>query len=94
MVKSRKIDYIPGWGRLVSANTVQVGTDTYQGKNLVLATGSYSKSLPGLAIEGRVITSDQALQLDWIPRKAIVLGAGLSESNLLVCGHLWGRKLP
>lgn len=77
LVKSRKIDYIPGWGRLVSANTVQVGTDTYQGKNLVLATGSYSKSLPGLAIEGRVITSDQALQLDWIPRKAIVLGGGV-----------------
>lgn len=77
LVKSRKIDYIPGWGRLVSANTVQVGTDTYQGKNLVLATGSYSKSLPGLAVEGRVITSDQALQLDWIPRKAIVLGGGV-----------------
>ena len=45
LVKSRKIDYIQGWGRVVSKDTVQVGSETYQGKNLVLATGSYSKSL-------------------------------------------------
>ena len=75
LVKSRKIDYIQGWGRVISPNTVQVGS--YQGKNLVLATGSYSKSLPGLEIEGRVITSDQALQLDWVPNKAVVLGGGV-----------------
>lgn len=77
LVKARKIDYIQGWGRVISPNTVQVGSETYQGKNLVLATGSYSKSLPGLEIEGRVISSDQALQLDWVPNKAVVLGGGV-----------------
>jgi dihydrolipoamide dehydrogenase len=43
----------------------------------VLATGSYSRSLPGLAIEGRVITSTQALSLEWVPQTAIVLGGGV-----------------
>ena len=54
-----------------------VGDDRYIGTNVVLATGSYSRSLPGLTIEGRVITSEQALGLEWIPEKAIVLGGGV-----------------
>ncbi len=54
-----------------------VGDNRYTGKNVVLATGSYSRSLPGLTIEGRVITSEQALNLEWIPEKAIVLGGGV-----------------
>ena len=44
---------------------------------MVLATGSYARSLPGIEIGGHVITSDQALQLDWIPRSVIVLGGGV-----------------
>ena len=68
---------IEGEGRLVAANTVQVGDDRYVGKNVVLATGSYSKSLPGLEIGGRVITSEQALELDFVPKKVAVLGGGV-----------------
>ena len=49
-------------------DTVEVNGSAYNGKNIVLATGSYSRSLPGLEIGGRVITSDQALQLDWVPK--------------------------
>lgn len=77
LVKSRKIDLIPGWGKLLDKHSVSVNGEKVEGKNIVLATGSYSKSLPNLPIEGRVITSDQALQLDWIPRKAVVLGGGV-----------------
>lgn len=77
LVKSRPITYVEGEGRLTSASTVQVGATTYTGKNVVLATGSYARSLPGLEITGRVMTSDQALQMDWIPRSAIVLGGGV-----------------
>lgn len=77
LVKSRPITYVEGEGRLTSANTVQVGETTYTGKNVVLATGSYARSLPGLEIAGRVMTSDQALQMDWIPNSAVVLGGGV-----------------
>jgi dihydrolipoamide dehydrogenase len=74
---SKNITTIAGEGRLTGPKTVTVGDDNYTGANVVLATGSYSRSLPGLEIGGRVITSDQALQLDWIPGKVIVLGGGV-----------------
>lgn len=77
LIKSRKIDLIEGWGRLVDAHTVEVDGKQITGEAVVLATGSYSKSLPGLAIEGRVITSEQALQLSWVPRRAAILGGGV-----------------
>lgn len=77
LLKARKIEVFEGEGKLTSPNTVQVGDTVLKGKNIVLATGSYAKSPPGLAIEGRVITSDQGLQLNWIPKRALVLGGGV-----------------
>lgn len=77
LVKSRKIELINGWGKLVDAHTVAVGEQTYTGKYVVLASGSYAKTIPGLQIGGRIITSDQALQMDWVPNSAIVLGGGV-----------------
>lgn len=77
LVKSRKVELIQGWGRLVSEDTVEVNGEKIRGKNIVLASGSYSKSLPNLAIEGRVITSEQALMLDWVPQRAVILGGGV-----------------
>ncbi len=78
LVKSREVTYIEGTGTLTSSNTVDVNGARYTArKAVVLATGSYARSLPGLEIGGRVITSDQALQLEWIPSKVIVLGGGV-----------------
>lgn len=77
LIKARGITTIEGTGKLISPTTVQVGSDTVTGKNVILATGSYPKTLPGLEIGGRIITSEQALQLDWIPNKVIVLGGGV-----------------
>ncbi|WEO79152.1 dihydrolipoyl dehydrogenase [Cryobacterium sp. SO2] len=77
LIKARGITVIAGEGHLISPTTVQVGDDTIVGKNVVLATGSYSRSLPGLAIEGRVITSEQALELNYVPKKVAVLGGGV-----------------
>jgi dihydrolipoamide dehydrogenase len=77
LVKARGITVIAGEGRLVAPNAVQVGDDRIVGKNIVLATGSYSRSLPGLEIGGRVITSEQALELDFVPGKVAVLGGGV-----------------
>ncbi|WP_173923970.1 dihydrolipoyl dehydrogenase [Agromyces sp. Marseille-P2726] len=77
LVKARGITVIEGEGRLVAPNAVQVGDDRLVGKNVILATGSYSRSLPGLEIGGRVITSEQALELDFVPNKVAVLGGGV-----------------
>ncbi|MDO5727724.1 MAG: dihydrolipoyl dehydrogenase [Bowdeniella nasicola] len=77
LVASRKVELIRGWGKLVDEHTVEVDGNQVRGKNIVLATGSYSRSLPGLEIGGRILTSEQALQLDVVPKSAIVLGGGV-----------------
>ena len=77
LAKANKVTLVEGAGTFVGPNTVVVNGDRYTGKNVVLATGSYAKSLPGLEIGGRVITSDQALNLDFIPEKVVVLGGGV-----------------
>ena len=77
LVNSKNITVIAGEGRLTGPKTVTVNGDNYTGTNVVLATGSYSKSLPGLEIGGRVITSDHALKLDFVPKSVIVLGGGV-----------------
>ncbi len=77
LLKMRKVTVIEGEGRLVSEDTIEVDGTSYKGKNIILATGSYSRSLPGIAIEGKVITSDSALKMDTLPKSAIVLGGGV-----------------
>jgi dihydrolipoamide dehydrogenase len=76
LVGSKNISFITGEGRLTGPKTVTVGGESYTGKNVVLATGSMVKTL-GIEISGRVITSDQALQMDWIPNKVAILGGGV-----------------
>jgi dihydrolipoamide dehydrogenase len=78
LVKSRNITFIEGHGRLVAKDTVEVNGERYTGTNVVLATGSYAKSLPGLEIDGiRVMTSDHATNLNYVPKSVIVLGGGV-----------------
>ncbi|MEN9956518.1 MAG: hypothetical protein RIR46_126 [Actinomycetota bacterium] len=77
LVGSKDITVVAGEGRLVGPKTVEVNGENYTGANVVLASGSYSRSLPGLEIGGRVITSEHALQLDFVPNKVVVLGGGV-----------------
>jgi dihydrolipoamide dehydrogenase len=77
LLKANGITVIAGEGKLVSPTTVQVGEDRIIGKHVVLATGSYSRSLPGLEIGGRVITSEQALELQEVPKRVAILGGGV-----------------
>jgi len=93
LIKARGITTIEGEGRLISPTTVQVGDDTVTGKNVVLATGSYSRSLPGLEIGGRVITSEQALELDFIPKKVAVLGGGVIGVEFSSVWRSWGSEV-
>jgi len=75
---SRKIDTIIGDGKLTSPTSVTVNGAVYTGDHVVLATGSVPRSLPGLTLDGvRVITSDDALQLDRVPSSVIILGGGV-----------------
>jgi dihydrolipoamide dehydrogenase len=78
LIKSRGITYVEGEGRLVSPTAVAVGGQTYEGRHVLLATGSYARTLPGVEIDGtKVITSDHALRLDRVPASAVVLGGGV-----------------
>jgi dihydrolipoamide dehydrogenase len=77
-LKSRGVTVIEGEGRLTGPTTVQVGSTTYTGSHIVLATGSVPKSLPGLDLDGeRVLSSDHALRLDHVPGSAVILGGGV-----------------
>jgi dihydrolipoamide dehydrogenase len=77
LVKARGVEVVQGAGRLVSPTAVAVGDRIVEGRHVLLATGSYPKTLPGLDIDHeRVITSDDALALDRVPASAVVLGAG------------------
>lgn len=93
LIKARGITTIEGTGKLVSPTSVQVGDDLITGKNVILATGSYSRSLPGLEIGGRVITSEQALQLDYVPKKVVVLGGGVIGVEFSSVWKSWGADV-
>lgn len=78
LINGRGITVVAGAGRLTGPDTVTVDGVAYVGKHVVLATGSYSRTLPGLEIDGeRVITSEQALRLDRVPASVVVLGGGV-----------------
>nr|BFF21481.1 dihydrolipoyl dehydrogenase [Promicromonospora thailandica] len=82
LISSRKITVAHGHGTLVEPGTVEVtgddgATTRLTGTHVVLATGSYARSLPGLELGGRVITSDDALTLDTVPTSVVVLGGGV-----------------
>jgi dihydrolipoamide dehydrogenase len=76
VIKGRKIEVIKGEGTLVPGPAVEVDGKKIEAKDIVLATGSRPKLLPGLEVSEHVITSDQALVLDHVPASAVVIGAG------------------
>ncbi|WP_198679145.1 dihydrolipoyl dehydrogenase [Thermomonospora amylolytica] len=78
LIKSKGITIVQGEGRLAGPTAVRVGDEVYEGRHIVLATGSRPRSLPGLDIDGeRVISSDHALRLDRVPASVVVLGGGV-----------------
>ena len=93
LVKAHGITYVEGYGRLVSPDTVEVDGQRYTGRNVVLATGSYARTLPGLEITGRVITSDGALTLDHVPRSVVVLGGGVIGSEFASAWRSFGAEV-
>jgi dihydrolipoamide dehydrogenase len=78
LVKGRGIPVVNGEGTLTGPRTVSVGQEQWTGKNLVIATGSHTRTLPGLELDGeRVLGSEHALALDRVPASVVVLGGGV-----------------
>jgi dihydrolipoamide dehydrogenase len=82
MIKAAGITVVEGEGKVVGTGSngggsVEVDGTRYTGKNLVLATGSYARTLPGLEIGGRVITSDEALTMSEVPGDVVIIGGSV-----------------
>ncbi len=80
LLKMKKVQVIQGEGKLTGPTTITVAEEEYKGKHIILASGSISKTF-GLEIKDRVITSTQALEMDYLPKSAIVLGGGVIGSE-------------
>jgi len=94
LVKSRNITYIEGHGKLVAKDTIEVNGEKITGKNIILATGSYARSLPGLEIDGvKIMTSDHATKLDFVPKSVIVLGGGVIGSEFASVWKSFGSEV-
>ena len=78
LFKKNKVDWLKGWGSIPAAGQVKVGDEVHNAKNIVIATGSEASSLPGIDIDEKVVvTSTGALSLPKIPKKMVVIGAGV-----------------
>ena len=94
LVKSRNINFIEGHGKLVGKNQVEVNGTVYTGKNIILATGSYPKTLPGLEIDGKqIVTSEEAMSFDYVPKSVIVLGGGVIGCEFASVWHSFGSEV-
>ncbi|MGI5270624.1 dihydrolipoyl dehydrogenase [Nonomuraea sp. CA-218870] len=94
LLKTAGVTLVEGEGRLAGERRVQVGSEVYEGRHLVLATGSAPRSLPGLDIDGeRVITSDHALTMDRVPSSVIVLGGGVIGVELASVYRSFGAEV-
>ena len=89
LFKKNKVDYIKGFGKVLDATHVDVGGTVYEAKNIVIATGSEVATLPGVDIdEKRIVSSTGALALSEVPKKMLVIGAGVIGLEL---GSVWRR---
>ena len=93
LIKARKIDVVRGTGKLVAGPAVQVDGRTLRAPDVILATGSYPRLLPGLEITERIITSDQALGLDHLPTSIVIIGAGAIGMEFATVYNSFGVKV-
>ncbi|MGR3585412.1 MAG: dihydrolipoyl dehydrogenase [Pseudooceanicola nanhaiensis] len=78
LFKKNKIDWLKGWGSIPEAGKVKVGDEVHEAKNIIVATGSEAASLPGVELDEKIVVSSTgALSLPKIPKKMVVIGAGV-----------------
>ena len=89
LFKKNKIDWLKGWGSIPAAGQVKVGDEVHTAKNIIIASGSEPSSLPGVEVDEKVVvTSTGALELGKVPRKMVVIGAGVIGLEL---GSVYSR---
>jgi dihydrolipoamide dehydrogenase len=94
LMKKNKIEVVKGFGKLVDGHTVEVTGDdgakkTLKAENILLASGSVPVELPFLKFDGkRVISSDQGIALEKVPKSMLVIGGGAIGLEL---GSVWAR---
>jgi len=89
LFKKNKIDWIKGWGSIPAAGQVKVGDDVHEAKNIIIATGSEPSDLPGVTVDEKVVvTSTGALTLGKVPKRMVVIGAGVIGLEL---GSVYAR---
>ncbi len=89
LFKKNKIDWIKGWATIPAAGKVQVDDTTYDTKNIVIASGSVPSSLPGIEVDEKIVVSSTgALELPKVPKKMVVIGAGVIGLEL---GSVYAR---
>lgn len=89
LFKKNKVDWLKGKGVITAPGQVQVGSDTYTAKHIVIATGSDVVSLPGIEIdEKRIVSSTGAIALEEVPKSLVVIGGGVIGLEL---GAVWRR---
>ncbi|WP_295028249.1 dihydrolipoyl dehydrogenase [uncultured Mobiluncus sp.] len=76
LIKSHKVEFVNAHGVLSGVDTVTAGDRVLKGKNIVLASGSVTKTL-GMNLGGRIIGSEHALFLDHVPSSVVILGGGV-----------------
>ncbi len=78
LFKKNKIDWLKGWGSIPEAGKVKVGDELHEAKNIIIASGSEAASLKGVEVDEKtVVTSTGALELGKVPKKMVVIGAGV-----------------
>ena len=89
LFRKNKVTHLKGLGKLAGDGKVDVGGEMYSAERILIATGSSSIELPSLPYDGEsVISSTEALALDSVPEKMIVVGAGAIGLEL---GSVWSR---
>ena len=89
LFKKNKIDWLKGWGSIPEAGKVKVGDEVHEARNIIIATGSEASSLPGVEVDEKVVvTSTGALELGKVPKKMVVIGAGVIGLEL---GSVYAR---
>jgi len=98
LMKKNKVDWIKGYGRLAGPGRVEVSTDggkqVFEAKNIVLATGSEARMLPGLKPDARrILTNIEILDLKEVPKTLAILGAGAVGVEFASCFQRFGTKV-
>ncbi|WP_212721467.1 dihydrolipoyl dehydrogenase [Nocardioides dongxiaopingii] len=94
LIKGRGITVLEGAGTVTGPRQVTVAGEVHTGRHLVLASGSYPRTLPGLDVDGeRVLTSEHALRLERVPASVIVLGGGVIGSEFASVWRSFGAEV-